>query len=88
VRFLNENFGSRNTLTLLNLYSDGLSCEVGLQAAFGSNLAQLESQWQQEMLGRSPVSAAWKQIWPYMLLAGLVILPISLTLVPARRKTK
>lgn len=88
VRFLNKNFGSRDTLTLLNLYADGLSCEVGLQAAFGSNLAQLESQWQQEMLGRSPVSAAWKQIWPYMLLAGLVILPISLTLVPARRKTK
>jgi hypothetical protein len=88
VRFLNENFGSRDTLTLLNLYSDGLSCEVGLQAAFGSNLAQLESQWQQNMLGRSPVSAAWKQIWPYVLLAGLVILPISLTLVPARRKTK
>lgn len=88
VRFLNENFGSRGTLTLLNLYTDGLSCEVGLQAAFGSNLVQLESQWQQEMLGRSPVSAAWKQMWPYVLLAGLVILPISLTLLPPRRKTK
>lgn len=88
VRFLNENYGSRDTMTLLNLYADGLSCEVGLQAAFGSNLAQLESQWQQEMLGRSPISAAWKQVWPYILLAGLVILPISLTLVPARRKSK
>jgi len=88
VRFLNENFGSRDTLTLLNLFADGLSCEVGLQAAFGSNLTQLESQWQQEILGRSSVSAAWKQIWPYVLLAGLVILPISLTLVPARQKTK
>lgn len=88
VRFLTENFGSRDTLTLLNLYADGLSCEVGVQAAFGSNLAQLETQWQQEMLGRSPVSAAWKQIWPYVLLAGLVLLPISLTLIPSRQKTK
>ena len=86
VRFLNQNFGTRDTLSLLNLYADGLSCEVGVQAAFGSNLNQLETRWQQEMLGRSPLSAAWKQMWPYMLLAGLVIVPISLTLMPTRRK--
>ncbi|MRR30652.1 hypothetical protein EG834_10100, partial [bacterium] len=88
VRFLSQNFGSRDTLSLLNLYADGLSCEVGVQAAFGSNLTQLETRWQQEMLGRSPFSAAWKQIWPYVLLAGLVIVPISLTLTPTRRKPK
>lgn len=86
VRFLNQSFGSRDTLSLLNLYADGLACEVGVQAAFGSNLTQLETRWQQEMLGRSPFSAAWKQVWPYVLLAGLVILPISLTITPARRK--
>jgi len=88
VRFLNDNFGSRDTLTLLNLYADGLNCEVGVQAAFGSSLTQLETRWQQEMLGRSPASAAWKQLWPYILLAGLVLVPVSLTLIPARRKTQ
>lgn len=86
VRFLIENFGSSGVLDLMKLYADGLNCEAGVQAAFNSSLEQLETRWQQEFLGLNAGLAAWKQIWPYFLLAFLVIVPLGLSILPILRK--
>ncbi|MHB8112272.1 MAG: peptidase MA family metallohydrolase [Bellilinea sp.] len=86
VRFLIENFGSSGILNLMNRYADGLNCEAGVQAAFNSSLQQLETRWQQEFLGLNAGLTAWKQVWPYFLLAFLVIVPLGLSILPILRK--
>jgi len=86
VRFLTENYGSSGIINLMKLYADGFSCQAGVQAAFNSSLPQLETRWQQETLGLNAGLAAWKQVWPYLLLAFLVIVPAGLSILPILRK--
>src|SRR5574340_900076 len=68
VRFLYQNYGSSGISGLLNQYRDGLRCEAGVQAAFGTSLVQVEGRWQTEILGQNALLAAWKQVRPYIFL--------------------
>lgn len=86
VRFLHQNYGSTGIASLLNQYKDGLGCEAGVKAALGSSLAQLEGRWHTETLGRNISLAAWNQIRPYLLLALIILIPVGLSIFPARRK--
>lgn len=86
VRFLTENFGSSGILNLINLYADGLSCKAGVQTAFNSSLLQLETRWQQEFLGLNAGLTVWKQVWPYVVLSLLVIVPLGFSIFPFLRK--
>jgi hypothetical protein len=86
VRFLMQNYGSSTLVNLMQRYSDGMSCEAGIQSALGVNLTQVEARWQEEMLGRNPGLAAWKQIWPYLLLAAILFIPMSLSIILTARK--
>jgi len=86
VRFLTQNFGSSGLTNLIHRYADGMNCEAGVQSAFGASLVSLESRWQQEMLGRNPGLSAWKQLWPYLLLGVLILIPLVLSIISLRRK--
>lgn len=86
VRFLYQNYGSSGITGLLNQYRDGLRCEAGVQAAFGSSLIQVEGRWQTEILGQNALLAAWKQVRPYIFLALIILIPIGFTMMPGKRR--
>ena len=88
VRFLHQNFGSSSLQALLNAYKDGLGCEEGVRSVYGLSIAQLESRWQEETLGRNLILAAWYNLRPYILVLLVILIPVALTLFPALKKTQ
>lgn len=88
VRYITQNYGSTAITDLIHRYSDGVNCEAGVQSVIGIPLAQLESRWQEQILGRNAALSAWRQIWPYLLLAGLTLVPLGLSTLLPRRKSR
>lgn len=81
VRFLHQKFGRSGLQTLMTLYSDGIGCEEGVIAAFGSSLGQLENAWQEEVLGMRPGLLALRNLFPYLSLSALLLLiPLAIGL--------
>ncbi len=86
VRFLHQNYGASSLSDLIFAYKDGLGCEEGIRKVYGQSLAQLETRWQQEVLGMNLASLAWNNVQPYLLILLLVSLPIFLTIFYSGRK--
>lgn len=86
VRFLHQKFGRSGLQTLMKLYSDGIGCEEGAIAAFGSSLGQLENAWQEEVLGMRPGLLALRNLSPYLSLSALLLLiPLTIGLLALKK---
>lgn len=86
VRFLHQNYGGSGIIELFKQYQDGMGCEAGVQAAFGTSFSQVETRWKSEALDHNLQLAAWRQIRPYLLLAMIILIPVGVSLVSNRRK--
>ncbi len=88
VRFLVQNYGASSLRNLIAAYQDGLGCEEGMRKVFDQSIAQLETRWQQEALGRNLIAAAWQNLQPYFLILILILLPVGITLLPRRKESE
>ncbi len=75
VEYLYKNYGSSKLESLLELYSDGVTCVKGTQDILGHDLNSLDKQWQAEMLGVTPGNpvSALVPVSPWMMLLVLML---------------
>ena len=74
VNFLYKKYGSSGLVELINTYQDGVSCENGMLGATGSSLSQLEALWQQQVLGVDAGILMLRNLAPYLVLLGCILL--------------
>jgi hypothetical protein len=79
-RFLHQKFGTSGLESLISAYSEGISCERGVQTALGDSLSQLEKEWRQEVFQENVAYTAFSNLLPWMFLL-IVILGIPLFLI-------
>lgn len=53
MRYISNRFGASGLQGLLTAYANGTGCEAGVQRALGVSLAQLESQWHNDLLSQA-----------------------------------
>ena len=86
VRFLHQKYGRDGLQTLMKVYSNGIGCEEGVIAAYGSSLGQLENTWQEEVLHMRPGLLALRNLFPYLSLSALLLLiPLTIGLVALKK---
>jgi hypothetical protein len=73
VQFLQNKFGNKLLLDLVNSYNNGYSCEDGVQAVAGASLGQLDYSWRQETLGINAGALAFQRLAPYLFLAVILL---------------
>ncbi|HEX9014034.1 MAG TPA: peptidase MA family metallohydrolase [Anaerolineaceae bacterium] len=87
-RYIDERFGYAGIQSLIQRYQSGMGCTEGARVAFGVPLAQLETEWQHEVLGMPTVTASNQQLIPYDILMGLIILFPGIAAIYRNRKKK
>jgi len=85
--YLRDRFGAPALLNLAKVYAEGVDCENGAQRALGMSLSQLDSNWRDTALGQNTLKLVLRNMLPYLVILGLVILiPILSGLSAARQK--
>jgi hypothetical protein len=84
--FLFENYGRSGLDSLVATYADGLSCDQGVQEAFGKSLNELEREWRRQTFGENTLIAAIDDLLPWLVLMGIVLLAPILMMIGGRRK--
>ncbi len=74
VRYLRDTFGNTGLLALTKAYADGLDCELGATRAVGVPLSQLDTRWRESVLGQNVAGVALRNLAPYLLMTGFVLL--------------
>jgi hypothetical protein len=74
VRFLLDNHGMTGLSALTSAYADGLDCEQGARQALEQPLSQLEVRWRESALGENRSGVVATNLFPYLLLLGLVLI--------------
>jgi hypothetical protein len=73
-RYLDDRYGYPGLQSLVQQYQSGLSCTEAARISFGLSFSELETDWQQEVLGMPVTSAAInRQLIPYLILMGMVL---------------
>lgn len=84
--YLHQRFGKSGILDLVQNYSNGLSCERGVEAALGISLAQLERQWRHDTFSENTLSTALGSMLPWLVLPVLILgIPLLLALLRGRK---
>jgi hypothetical protein len=84
--YLHQRFGKSGILALVQNYSNGLSCERGVEAALGKSMAQLERQWRSDTFSENGLSTGLGNMLPWLVLPALVIgIPLVLALLKGRK---
>ena len=89
VTYIRDSFGISGLTRLTDSYSDGFNCELGATNALGTSLNQLDTRWRETSLGQNSIGVALRNLSPFILLMGLVLMvPIwgALTILRQRRK--
>jgi len=89
VTYIRDSFGTSGLTRLTSSYSDGFTCELGAINALGTPLGQLDSHWRESVLGQNVIGVALRNLAPFILLMGLVLMvPVwgALTMLRQRRK--
>jgi hypothetical protein len=87
-RYLQQQYGSAGLQSLAQAYSEGLSCERGVQTALGSSLTQLERNWRRGAFRENPTLKAAANLSPWLALLVLAVLfPLGLALVGLRKRS-
>jgi hypothetical protein len=73
-RYLVDKYGTAKLSALASAYADGLDCEQGARQALNLSLSQLEVQWRESTLGENRSGVVAYNLFPYLVLLGLVLL--------------
>ncbi len=73
-RYVHETYGTSSLQEIIQAYADGLTCEQGVERAFGLPLAELELRWRQAVLGEKTTGMAFQNFLPYLLLLLIVLI--------------
>ncbi len=87
VRYLQDRWGPAAIRQLLNAYREGASCQGGAQRTLNLSLAELQADWEQEVLRASPLNHFLRQMFPYVLVFGPIALILAALLIAPKRKT-
>jgi len=87
-RFLYQQFGSPGLQALLDNYSTGMDCKRGTELTLGEPLAQLESQWIEEISGRTTTEKAVSNLLPWTFLLIIVLSTPALLSIGYLRRRK
>jgi hypothetical protein len=83
-RYLYRTYGGQRLELLVRNYADGMGCEQGFEASFGSSLTSVETSWLAELSavpGNSRAELTSPELWPWFLLLFVVIaLPLFIAL--------
>ena len=88
VRYIRDTYGNTGLIALTKAYADGLDCELGATRAVGVPLSQLDTRWRESVLGQNVAGVALRNLAPYLLMMGLVlVIPLwgALTMIRNRR---
>jgi len=87
VRYILDRWGPGQMNELLLAYRDGASCEGGAQRALNVSLAELQADWQNDVLEASPFTKFLHDTIPALAVFGLPAIVIAaLVFAPRRRK--
>jgi len=87
VTYLRDTYGVPALLNLARTYTQGVDCENGAQRSLGISLSQLESTWREKSLGQNVWGVAFRNMLPYLVLLGLLILvPLMVGMNATRQK--
>ena len=73
-RYIVDNYGTTGLSALASAYADGLDCEQGARQALNLSLSQLEVRWRESTLGENRSGVIAYNLFPYLILLGLVLL--------------
>ncbi len=74
VRYLRATYGNTGLVALIQSYADGLDCDLGATRAVGMPLNQLDARWRENVLGQNVVGATLRDLLPYFLIMGLLLI--------------
>ncbi|GAB1471534.1 hypothetical protein MASR2M66_24120 [Chloroflexota bacterium] len=74
VTYIRDSFGVSGLTRLISTYSDGFECDLGATKALGSSLNQLDARWRETALGENHGGVAFRNLLPFLLLLGIVLL--------------
>lgn len=72
-RFLLDHYGTTGLSALTSAYADGMDCEEGARRALEQPLSQLEVRWRESALGENRSGVVAANLFPYLLILGLVL---------------
>ena len=78
VDYLLHRYGRSAMQTLVLAYGQGIGCEDGVAQVLGTSLSRLDRTWQRKALGAGAWWEALVPFWPWLVLAGAVLLPLWL----------
>lgn len=90
MRYVSGRFGPSQVQALISAYAGGAECETGVRRALGLSLAELETQWHNDLLSQASRAAQDEGSLVPWLIAWLVSLGLALLFVapqPQRRVT-
>lgn len=76
-KYLHNTYGTTGLTSLINAYTDGLSCDLGAKRALSMSLGQLDTRWRESELGQNVTGVALRNLAPFALLM-LVILVVPI----------
>jgi hypothetical protein len=88
VRYIQDRWGPAAIRDLLYAYRDGASCQGGVQRVLNLSLAELQTDWERDVLRSSPINNLVRQLIPYLIIFGPITLIISLVIFVPRPHTE
>jgi hypothetical protein len=85
VSFVQQKFGKSGLTKLVDTYKNGVGCDEGVSYALGVSLNQLQSRWEQEVLGINGRALAFSNLLPYILLSLFILVPAGLIFFPFKK---
>jgi hypothetical protein len=86
LNYIFENYGSIGLQDLLDAYTEGYTCEKGVEAALGVSLSQLEKDWQTETFGSAIISPVISALLPWVLLTALIFIVPAIAIALSYKK--
>ena len=86
VRYILDRWGPGQMNELLLAYRDGASCEGGVQRVLNVSLAELQADWQNDVLEASPLTKFLRDTIPALAVFGLPAIVIAALIFAPRRK--
>lgn len=74
VTYIRDSYGTSGLERLIKAYGDGFSPELGATQALGITLTQADQRWRETVLGQNVGGVAFRNLLPFLLLLGLVLL--------------
>lgn len=85
--YLRNTFGSSKLIELSRAYADSVTCERGIELAYGTSFAQLELRWREAALGENAWGLALRDMFPYLILCAMVLgIPLLIGFNAMRKK--